>query len=71
MTNRKGLAGQGSARSDLRESIHSWTKSTLETFQGRRNLVPASRHTTSGETLVHAPWDVFERASSAGSCLSN
>ena len=67
----KGLVGQGSAQSDLHKDIPSWTKSTPKTSQGCGNLVLASPYIASGETPVHAPLPVVERASSIGICLAN
>jgi len=67
----KGLTGQHSARSDLREGRHSWTKSTPHTSQVCGNLVPTSPHTASGETSVRALRGDVERASSVGIFLTN
>jgi len=38
--------------------------------KGAKNLVPASPHTASGETLFHALRVDAERASSVGICLA-
>jgi len=43
---------------------------TSQLSQGCRSLVLASRHTASGETLVHVPRATTKRASSVGICLA-
>jgi len=69
VTNREGIEGWNSAQSDLHEDKHSWTKPTSQTCQGCGNLVPASPHTASGETSVHALWADAKRVSSVEICL--
>ena len=71
ITDHEDLAGQDSARSNLCEGRHSWTKLTPQTSPGCGNLVPKSPHTSLGETLVYVPRDDAERASSVGICLDN
>jgi len=55
--------------SDLCEGIQSWTKLSPQTSEGCENLVPASPHTASGETSVHALQNLAKRASSIGISL--
>ena len=69
MTLHKGTEGWNRARSNLRDGRYSWTKMTLQPSQGYENLVLASPHNASGETLVHAPRADAKRASSVGICL--
>jgi len=70
VTYHEGTEGWNSARRDLCKERSSWTKSTSQTSQGCRNLVPTFPHTAAGETSVHALWADAKRASSVGIFLA-